>query len=124
VFGRLFQLGELGAFCGALSTRFSATGKGLNVSMLVARFGELFAGAGADVTERIGILRTALEQLSCQSRDPRTVARYDYRGRDDVHIALRKSRRYQTLTPAPRGITCFYAIAKFWWPHTSINYIR
>ena len=94
MFGRLFQLGELGAFCGALSTRFSATRKGLNVSMLVAGFGELLAGPGTNVAERIGVLGTALEQLSRQSRDPRTVARYYYRRRDEVHIALRKSRRY------------------------------
>ena len=94
MFGRLFQLGELGAFCGALSTRFGATRKGLNVSMLAAGFGELLAGAGTDVTERIGILRTAFKELSRQGGDPRTVARYYYRRRDEVHIALRKSRRY------------------------------
>ena len=62
--------------------------------MLVTGLGELLAGARTDVTERIGVLGTTLEQLSRQGRDPRTVARYYYRRCDDVHIALRKSRRY------------------------------
>ena len=62
--------------------------------MLFTGPGELLAGPGTDVAERIGVLGTALEQLSRQSRDPCTVARYYYRRRDDVHIALRKSRRY------------------------------
>ena len=92
MFGRLFQLGELGAFCGALPTGFPATGKGLDFGMLVAGVGELLAGAGADVAERIGVLGTALEQLSRQSRDPRTVSRYYYRRSDDVHIGLREGR--------------------------------
>lgn len=123
MFGRLFQLGELGAFCGALSTRFSTTRKGLNVSMLVAGFGELLAGACADVAERIGILRTAFKELSRQSGDPRTIACYCNRRGDHVHIALRQASRYQTLAASPGGITCLYAIAKLWWPHTSVNYI-
>ena len=92
MFGRLFQLGELDAFCGALPTGFPATGKGLDFGMLVAGFGELLAGPGTDVTERIGILRTAFKELSRQGGDPRTVARYYYRRSDDVHIGLREGR--------------------------------
>ena len=94
MFGRLFQLGELGAFCGALSTRFSATRKGLNVSMLVAGFGELLAGAGTNVAERIGILGTALEHLRRQGGDPRAIACDCNRRSHDVHIGLREGRRY------------------------------
>ena len=91
---RAFQLRKLGAFLSAFPTGFAATGKSLDLKVLVAGFGKLLAGACADVTQWIGVLRTALKQLSCEGRDPRAVARYHYCRHDHVDIALRESRRY------------------------------
>jgi len=123
-FGRPFQFCKLGAFLSTFPTGFSATGKGLDFGMLVAGFGELLADVRTDVTERIGILGPAFKELSRQGGDPRTIACYCDRRRDHVDITLREGRGYQSLAAAPGGITCFYAITKLWWPHTSPDYIR
>jgi len=106
-FRRAFQLRKLGAFLSACPTGFAATGKSLDLKVLVAGFGKLLAGACADATQWIGVLRTALKQLSCEGRDPRAVACYHYCRRDHVDIALRQRRRYQTFTTASRDVTCF-----------------
>jgi hypothetical protein len=102
-----FQPGKLGAFFSAFPTGFAATGKSFDLKVLVAGFGKLLAGACADVTQWIRVFRTALKQLSCEGRDPRAVARYHYCRGDHVDIALRQSRRDQTLTAASRDVTCF-----------------
>jgi len=44
-----FQLRKLGAFLSAFPTGFAAERKSLDVGMLFASFGKLFAGACADV---------------------------------------------------------------------------
>jgi len=49
--GGLFQFGELGTFLGALPAGFAATGKRFDLSLLVAGFGELFAGACTDIAK-------------------------------------------------------------------------
>src|SRR5690348_14145035 len=115
--GRLFQLGQLRTLLDAFPTGFAAARKGLDLSMFVASLGKLVAGACTDVAERIGVLRTALKQLSCEGRDARAITCCRDHRRDQVDIRLRESGRYQTLTAASRDVTCFYAIAKFWRPH-------
>jgi len=112
-----FQPGKLGAFFSAFPTGFAATGKSLDLKVFVAGFGKLLAGACADVTQWIRVFRTALKELSCESRDPRAVACYHYCRRDHVDIALRQRRRYQTFTTASCDVTRFQAIAKFRRPH-------
>src|SRR6266508_173445 len=60
-FGSLFQLRELCTFLGALPTSFPATGKRLNLGMLIASFGEFLASARTDIAEWIcGDLRSKI----------------------------------------------------------------
>src|ERR1041385_8040160 len=85
-FGGLFQLGELGTFLGTLPASLAAPGKGVDFCVLIARLRELLAGSCTNVTQRISIFRTALEELSCKRCDPRAVARGGNRRRHNIDI--------------------------------------
>ena|SRR5438876_2207725 len=77
------------------------------LALLLAGVGELVAGACTDVAERIGVLRTALKQLSCEGRDARAITCCRHDRRDQVDIRLRESGRYQTLTTSSCDVTRF-----------------
>jgi hypothetical protein len=53
---RLFQFGQLGAFFRAFPTRFTATGKSLDLRMLAAGLRQLLTGTRTDFAQRVSIL--------------------------------------------------------------------
>jgi hypothetical protein len=88
--------------------------------MLGTGFRQLFTGARANITDRVGVFRASLEELTGQRRDPRHVPRDDDDLRDLVDIRLGQTRRDCTFAPASGDITGFDAIAKFGRPHKFI----
>src|SRR4051812_47541958 len=85
--------------------------------MLLEPLGQFLARLRANPAKWIRVLRTALEHLARQGRDPRAIpCRHDH-CRHDVNVGLREPLRHHSLTAPPRHITSIDCIAEFWRPH-------